>query len=164
MSSKARRGGLARGARRLVKHVAPPVPACCRPACPTAIGDENCSRHGSTQTVMVYFPDTRVNLYQLRQWYDPLLALDERHPVMSCCRTRAPRDGRTRGVGLPAIMIAHYGRLDDLLSRSEVKLALYVNHNPQNFAALRFTSLAHVYLTPRRQRQGRLGQQPEQGL
>ena len=48
---------------------------------------------------------------------------------------------------LPAVVIAHYGRLDELLSRSDVKLALYVNHNPQNFAALRFTSLAHVYLT-----------------
>ncbi len=31
---------------------------------------------------MVYFPDTRVNLYQLRQWYGPLRALDERHPVV----------------------------------------------------------------------------------
>lgn len=50
-------------------------------------------------------------------------------------------------LGLPAIILANYSRLDDLLSGSEVKLALYVNHNPQNFSALRFTSLAHVYLS-----------------
>lgn len=98
------------------------------------------------QTVMVYFPDTRQNLYQLRQWYGPFRALDERHPVVVVLQdSRVARIVREE-LGLPTYVIAHYSRLDDVLSRSEVKLALYVNQSPQNFSALRFTSLAHVFL------------------
>ena len=96
---------------------------------------------------MVYFPGTRDDIYQLRQWYEPLRALDERHPVIVVLQdSRTTRRVRAES-GLAAITIARYSALDDLLSRSDVKLALYVNHNPQNFTALRFTSLAHVYLT-----------------
>jgi hypothetical protein len=147
MSSKARRGGLARGAAELVKNVARRtglLPA----GTPDRLSDDEKLLDGRfEQTVMVYFPDTRVNLYQLRQWYAPLLALDKRHPVVIVLQdSRAARLVRQE-LALPAVVIAHYGRLDELLSRSEVKLALYVNHNPQNFAAMRFTSLAHVYLT-----------------
>ena len=147
MSGKARRGGLARGAAELVKHVARRtglLPA----GTPDRLADDEKLLDGRfEQTVMVYFPDTRVNLYQLRQWYAPLLALNERHPVVLVLQdSRAARLVRQE-LDLPAVVIAHYGRLDELLSRSDVKLALYVNHNPQNFAALRFTSLAHVYLT-----------------
>lgn len=98
------------------------------------------------QTVMVYFPDTRQNLYQLRQWYGPFRALHERHPVVVVLQdSRVARLVRAE-LGLPTHVIAHYSRLDDVLSRSEVKLALYVNQSPQNFSALRFTSLVHVFL------------------
>jgi hypothetical protein len=147
MSGKARRGGLARGAAEVVKHVARRtglLPA----GTPDRLADDEKLLDGRfDQTVMVYFPDTRANLYQLRQWYAPLLALNERHPVVIVLQdSRAARLVRQE-LDLPAVVIAHYGRLDALLSRSDVKLALYVNHNPQNFAALRFTSLAHVYLT-----------------
>jgi hypothetical protein len=44
------------------------------------------------------------------------------------------------------LTIARYGRLDDLLGRSDVKLAFYVSHEPRNFECLRFASLTHVYL------------------
>lgn len=98
------------------------------------------------QTVIVYFPGTQDDLYQLRQWYGPLRALHERHPLVVIARdSRAARIVRDEG-RLHAITIAHYGTLDDLLSRSDVKLALYVGQDPQNFSALRFTSLVHVFL------------------
>jgi hypothetical protein len=147
MSGKARRGGVARGAAELVKHLARRtgmLPA----GTPDRLADDEKLLDGRfEQTVMVYFPDTRANLYQLRQWYAPLLALNDRHPVVIVLQdSRAARLVR-KELDLPAVVIAHYGRLDELLSRSDVKLALYVNHNPQNFAALRFTSLVHVYLT-----------------
>jgi hypothetical protein len=98
-------------------------------------------------TVVVYFPDTREALYQLRPWYAPLRELHARHPVVLIFQ-----DSRTAAVvrgelDLPVLTIARYGTLDGLLGRSHVKLALYVNHTPQNFSCLRFTSLAHVYLT-----------------
>ena len=34
----------------------------------------------------VYFADGKVNLYQLRQWYQPLARLAERHPVLILSR------------------------------------------------------------------------------
>ena len=98
------------------------------------------------QAVIVYFPGTQEDLYQLRQWYGPFRALDRRHPVLVVLQdSRTARLVRAES-GLPAITIARYGALDDLLSRSDVKLALYVGHNPQNFTMLRFTSLAHVFV------------------
>lgn len=99
------------------------------------------------ETVMVYFPGTREDVYQLQQWYGPLRALHDRHPVIVVLQdSRTARQVRAES-GLTAVTIARYGRLDDILSRSQVKLALYVGHNPQNFSALRFISLLHVYLT-----------------
>jgi hypothetical protein len=100
-----------------------------------------------TETVMVFFPDTRESLYQLRQWYQPIAKLHEQHPVVMVFQ-----DSRTARIaaaesGLRCITLAKYATVDDLLSRSEVKLALYVNHNPQNFANLRFLSLVHVHLS-----------------
>jgi hypothetical protein len=108
--------------------------------------DDRLAGTSLTQTVMVYFPGTQEDVYQLRQWYEPLRALHERHPVIVVLQdSRTARLVRAEA-GLPAITVARYGALDDLLSRSEVKLALYVGHNPQNFTALRFTSIAHVFL------------------
>ena len=51
---------------------------------PDRLGDDP-RLEGTTlsQTVMVYFPDTRDRMYQLRQWYAALRALDERHPVIA---------------------------------------------------------------------------------
>ena len=114
---------------------------------PDRLGDDDRLKGARfDQTVMVYFPDTRQNLYQLRQWYGPFRALDERHPVVVVLQdSRVARIVREE-LGLPTYVIAHYSRLDDVLSRSEVKLALYVNQSPQNFSALRFTSLVHVFL------------------
>ncbi len=115
---------------------------------PDRLGDDDALAESSlSQTVMVYFADTRESLYQLRPWYEPLKALNKRHAVVVVCQ-----DSRTASViraelGLPVITIARYGALDGLLGRSDLKLALYVNHTPQNFSGLRFTSLAHVYLT-----------------
>jgi hypothetical protein len=99
-----------------------------------------------TQQVMVYFPTPQDSLYQLRPWYHALTALDRVHPIVCVFK-----DSRTAKVvheetGFDCVTLARYGQLDEILSRSEVKLALYVNHDPVNFEALRFTSLVHIYL------------------
>ncbi len=109
--------------------------------------DDELAGSALRESVMVYFPDTRESLYQLRQWYGPLAKLHERHPLVVVFQ-----DSRTARVaaaesGLRCLTIARYGTLDALLARSEVKLAIYVNHSPQNFANLRFLSLVHVHLS-----------------
>lgn len=98
------------------------------------------------QHVMLYFPTTLDSLYQLRPWFHALTALDTAHPVVCVFK-----DSRTARVvrdetGLDCVTLARYGQLDEILALSDVKLALYVNHDPINFESLRFTSLVHVYL------------------
>jgi hypothetical protein len=98
------------------------------------------------QQVMVYFPTPQDSLYQLRPWYHALTALDRVHPIVCVFK-----DSRTAKVvreetGFDCVTLARYGQLDEILSMSQVKLALYINHDPINFESLRFTSLVHVYL------------------
>ncbi|ROS78549.1 CDP-glycerol glycerophosphotransferase family protein [Cellulomonas sp. PhB143] len=94
--------------------------------------------------VMVYFPDPPGSLYQLEQWYAVLRELDTVHRVVVVLRdSRTARSVRERS-GLDAIVVARPATVEDLLSRSAVRLAIYVNHNPANFTNLRLSSMAHV--------------------
>jgi CDP-Glycerol:Poly(glycerophosphate) glycerophosphotransferase len=98
------------------------------------------------ETVLVYFPGALDTLYQILPWLKPFEALHARHPVVIVCQDSRVAAELRRRTGMQVITIARYGRLDDLLSRSNLKLALYVSHTPRNFECLRFTSLVHVYL------------------
>lgn len=97
-------------------------------------------------TIMVYFADTPRNLYQLRQWYEPLRRLATRHRVgVVCLDSRTTAAVRAES-GLPVISVARVATLEDMVSRSDIALALYVNHNVRNFHPLRFPSMLHCYL------------------
>jgi hypothetical protein len=113
---------------------------------PDKLTDESRLGRAFEQQVMLYFPTTLDSLYQLRPWFSALRALDATHPVVCVFK-----DSRTARVvrdetGLDCVTLARYGQLDEILSLSDVKLALYVNHDPINFESLRFTSIVHVYL------------------
>lgn len=114
---------------------------------PDGLGDDEALR-GQTLPfrVMVYFPDTVPNLYQLRQWYAPLRALDKQHPVGVVCLDSRTAAALRRESGLPVICAGRVATLDDLVSRSDVALALYVNHNVRNLHPLRFATMLHAYL------------------
>lgn len=113
---------------------------------PDKLTDEARLGRPFAQQVMLYFPTTRDSLYQLRPWFHALTALDAAHPVVCVFK-----DSRTARVvrdetGLDCVTLARYGQLDEILSLSDVRLTLYVNHDPINFESLRFTSMVHVYL------------------
>lgn len=113
---------------------------------PDKIADEDRLDQAFDQPVMLYFATGQDTLYQLRPWYPALEALNATRPVIAVFRdSRTARAVRTE-TALDCITLANYGQLDAILARSDVKLALYVNHDPINFESLRFTSLAHVYL------------------
>src|SRR5919112_4375849 len=86
--------------------------------------------------VLVYFADTPEALYQIEQWYDTLRALDAVHPVVVVTRDSRTARAVRQDSGLDVRTVAHYTTLDDVLARSDTKLALYVNHNPENFTCL----------------------------
>lgn len=97
-------------------------------------------------TVMVFFADTSDSLYQIEQWYEPFRLLDKRHRVVVVLKDSRVAKRVRADSGLDTLVVSHYTTMDGLLSRSNVKVALYVNHNPENFANLRFRSLVHASL------------------
>jgi hypothetical protein len=114
---------------------------------PDGLGDDDVLRGQSLPyTVMVYFPDTLTNVYQLRQWYGALRRLNDRHPVgVVCLDSRTAAAVRAES-GLPVVCVGRIGTLEDLVSRSDIALALYVNHNVRNLNPLRFPAMLHAYL------------------
>lgn len=114
---------------------------------PDGLGDDEALRGRSLPfTVLVYFPDTVPNLYQLRQWYRPLLLLNERHRVGIVCLDSRTAAAVRAECDLPVLCCGRIATLEDLVSRSDVALALYVNHNVRNLHPLRFTTMLHAYL------------------
>ncbi len=96
--------------------------------------------------VMVYFPGAPDTLYQVTPWLPTFEAVHAAHRAVIVCQdSRVAAELRRLG-RTPVLTVARYGTLDGLLSRSDVKLALYVSHLPRNFEALRFSSLLHAYI------------------
>lgn len=113
---------------------------------PDKVADENRLGQPFTQPVLLYFATARDSLYQLRPWYQALAALDAVHPVVAVFKDSRTAAVVRRETNLDCVTLARYGQLDEILSKSDVKLALYVNHDPVNFECLRFTSLVHAYV------------------
>lgn len=108
--------------------------------------DDQLGQSALQQSVIVFFPEPPVNLYQLRQWYEPLRALDAQHGVaVITADSRTTRQVRQES-DLRVLCVARTSTLDGLVARSDLGLALYVSHHGRNFQALRFTSMTHVYL------------------
>lgn len=97
-------------------------------------------------TAIVFFPGTEETIGDLTRWYRDLRQLHAVHPVLIVLKDSRVAARVKESSALPAVTVAHYGTLDDTLGRSDVKMALYVNHHPWNFSMLRFTSLVHVSL------------------
>ncbi|GAA1990866.1 CDP-glycerol glycerophosphotransferase family protein [Isoptericola halotolerans] len=95
---------------------------------------------------VVFFGDPPESMYQLRQWYTALEALDRRVPlVVITGDSRTARLVRAE-TPLRVVTVAQHATLDEILTDSDVRLALYVNHSPQNFTMLSFGGLVHVSL------------------
>ncbi len=115
---------------------------------PDGLGQDDALRGGRIdQRVVVYYPGTSRNLYQLRQWYEALVALDRELGVVIV--TADSRVGRLleREAPLPVLTIARFETMDDLLSRSDVALFCYVGHEQGNFRMLRVHTALHVFLS-----------------
>src|SRR3954453_540653 len=111
------------------------------------LGEDEELRSARTDAeVLVYFPGALDTLYQIEPWLPTFERLHAAHPVVIVCQDSRVA-GRLRSTSrVPVLTIARYAALDGLLSRSEVRLALYVSHLPRNFECLRFASLLHAYI------------------
>lgn len=114
---------------------------------PDGLGEDS-ALQGTTLSAraIVYFGDPPASMYQIRQWYTALEALDRSLPlVVIAGDSRTARSLRAE-TSLRVVTVAQHATLDEILTGSDVRLALYVNHSPQNFTMLSFGGLVHVSL------------------
>ena len=101
---------------------------------------------GGTIRIVVYFADTRVNLYQVRQWYAPLAELAATHPV--AILTRSP--GATLTIAeespIPVVYCRAVTDVEEFLAGQDVRIVLYVNQNAKNFQMFRYGRMWHVFI------------------
>ncbi|HUH53823.1 MAG TPA: CDP-glycerol glycerophosphotransferase family protein, partial [Microbacteriaceae bacterium] len=94
----------------------------------------------------VYFADSEVNLYQMRQWYAPLREISHRWPVLILARNAAGAEALIRESGLDVKFVPKVQSLESVIQEQPLKLVLYVNQNTRNFQMLRYGQRFHVFI------------------
>jgi hypothetical protein len=96
--------------------------------------------------IVVYFADTRVNLYQIRQWYAPLAELAATHPVTILTRSPGATLTLKDEAPVPVVYCRKVTDLEAFVGRHDVKLVFYVNQNTKNFQMFRYGRMWHVFI------------------
>ncbi|RKR74716.1 CDP-glycerol glycerophosphotransferase family protein [Frondihabitans australicus] len=99
-----------------------------------------------TTRVAVYFADGPVNLYQIRQWYEPLAHLHETFPVAIIVRSPATMLALADESPVPVVYARQVVDLERFVSEQPIALTLYVNQNSRNFQMMRYGRMWHVFV------------------
>lgn len=96
--------------------------------------------------VGVYFADSDVNIYQMRQWYAPLRELSRIHPVLLISRNPAGARALMEESGLDVAFAQKVKDLETLVEEQPLEVILYVNQNTHNFQMMRYARRWHVFI------------------
>ncbi len=96
--------------------------------------------------IAVYFADTRVNLYQIRQWYEPLAELAKIHPVTILTRSPGATLTLKNESPVPVVYCRKVTDLEAFVGRHDVRIVFYVNQNMKNFQMFRYGRMWHVFI------------------
>lgn len=99
-----------------------------------------------TVRVAVYFADTAVNLYQIRQWYAPLAALAETVPVAIVVRSPGTMLALLEESPVPVVYARQVVDLEAFVGSHPLAVTLYVNQNAKNFQMMRYGRMWHVFV------------------
>jgi hypothetical protein len=99
-----------------------------------------------TVQVVVYFADTRVNLYQIRQWYAPLAELAKTRPVAIIARSPGTMLTLLDESPVPVVYLRKVVELEDFVQSQDIKIVFYVNQNTKNFQMFRYGRMWHVFI------------------
>lgn len=102
-------------------------------------------RPGSVE-IAVYFADGPVNMYQVRQWYAPLAALAEEHPVAIVSRSPGTMLALLDESPVPVVYARQVVDLERFVDEQAPKIVLYVNQNARNFQMMRYGRMWHVFV------------------
>ena len=96
--------------------------------------------------IAVYFADTRVNLYQMRQWYAPLAELAKTWPVAIITRTPSATLSLWDEAPVPTVYLRTVVELEEFLGEQPINIVFYVNQNAKNFQMFRYGHMWHVFI------------------
>ncbi|MET0590416.1 MAG: CDP-glycerol glycerophosphotransferase family protein [Naasia sp.] len=99
-----------------------------------------------TYDIAVYFADAAVNMYQIRQWYKPLLELDRTHRVLLLSRSASAANAMLEETTLPVAFVRRVDDLERIVAEQPMKIVLYVNQNTRNFQMMRYGRRWHVFV------------------
>lgn len=97
--------------------------------------------------IAVYFADSPVNLYQMRQWYAPLVELAQRWPVVVISRAASGARALFKESPLPVVYARTIDEVESLLHEQDIRVVLYVNQNTRNFQMFRYGHRWHVFIS-----------------
>jgi CDP-glycerol glycerophosphotransferase (TagB/SpsB family) len=100
---------------------------------------------GSVQ-IAVYFADTRVNLYQIRQWFSPLAEANKLWPVTIITRSPGTMLTLLEESPVPVVYLRKVVELEDFVDEQDIKIVFYVNQNAKNFQMMRYGRMWHVFI------------------
>ena len=96
--------------------------------------------------IAVYFADTRVNLYQIRQWYAPLAELAREHPVAIISRSPGTMMTLLDEAPVPVVYLRKVTDLETFVAEQPLRIVFYVNQNTKNFQMFRYGRMWHVFI------------------
>lgn len=96
--------------------------------------------------IAVYFADEEVNLYQIRQWYKPLVELSKTWPVVILSRGSTGALRLLDESPLPVKYVRTVVSLEKIVAQQDIRLVFYVNQNAKNFQMFRYGQRWHVFI------------------
>lgn len=97
-------------------------------------------------TIAVYFADTAVNLYQIRQWYEPLAELSKEFRVAIIARSPSTVLALWDEAPVEALYLRRVSELEHFVQTQDIKIVFYVNQNTKNFQMFRYGRMWHVFI------------------
>ncbi len=96
--------------------------------------------------IVVYFADTRVNLYQIRQWYAPLAELAKTHELAIISRSPGTAMTLLNEAPVPTVYKRRVADLEHFVAEQRPRIVFYVNQNAKNFQMFRYGRMWHVFI------------------
>ena len=110
-----------------------------------ALHDRTAPAVGSIR-IAVYFADTPVNLYQIRQWFAPLAELARTHPVAIITRSPGASLQLLAESPVPVVYARAVTDIEEFVDHQDIRIVLYVNQNTKNFQMFRYGRMWHVFI------------------
>ena len=96
--------------------------------------------------VLINFPDRRINLYQIRQWYGPLEWLSQHYSVAVFCYNPMTAKVIQQETSLRVLLTPTFSDISEVATSIRPDVVLYPNQNYQNYRILGYNDAVHAFI------------------